>query len=105
MLDLMEGIFGISFFSLFFIGAFYFFYFNSGDRSDKKKLRSGLKKTLITLAIISAISFVIFLAVGSANPRPKSAQEKWDDMAAGYDWGEHSRYNKENHSVEWVPWK
>ena len=29
----------------------------------------------------------------------------YDDVMAGYDWGDHSYYNRDNHSVEWTPWK
>lgn len=30
---------------------------------------------------------------------------EYDDVMAGYDWGDHSYYNSANHSVEWTPWK
>ncbi len=101
----MEYLFAFCFFLLLIVGVFYFFYFWLSDKpkEEKSELRSFLKTAMVILALISVVSFIVFCA--TAKPNQKSSQEKYDDMMAGYDWGEHSAYNKQNHSVEWVPWK
>ncbi|MCR5523125.1 MAG: hypothetical protein K6F64_05755 [Clostridia bacterium] len=55
-----------------------------------------------------AIIFVIaaLLLIGLfCHDDSSSSSSSYDDAMAGYDWGDHSYYNRENHQVEWTPWK
>ncbi|MBO4894714.1 MAG: hypothetical protein J5562_07350 [Clostridia bacterium] len=99
----MVGVFAFSFFTFLIVGIFYFFYFDEEKKKSKAELKSVLKGVIIITALVSLIFFIIMCV--SASTREKTSQEKYDDMMAGYDWGDHYAYNKQNHSVEWVPWE
>lgn len=58
-----------------------------------------MKKVIIF--IIAALILVGLFSCGDSS----SSGSSYDDAMAGYDWGDHSYYNRENHQVEWKPWK
>lgn len=57
-----------------------------------------MKKILIAVV-------VILLLTGIGSCVSDSGSSSYDDTMAGYDWGDHSYYNRDSHAVEWTPWK
>ncbi len=57
-----------------------------------------MKKVLIIIVIALAV-IALFSGVGN------SSGSSYDDVMAGYDWGDHAYYNRNSHQVEWTPWK
>lgn len=57
-----------------------------------------MKKVLIFIVIALAV-IALFSGVGN------SSGSSYDDVMAGYDWGDHAYYNRNSHQVEWTPWK
>ncbi|MCQ2477361.1 MAG: hypothetical protein MJ125_05970 [Clostridia bacterium] len=71
---------------------------------DKEKRAYVGRIIIFVVAVILIVGLAVFFAVGIES-EPKTPQAKYDDVMAGYDWGDNYYYSKKSHKVERIPWK